>query len=566
MVASRKPPASSREAAPTPSVKNGQSRARQRKAPEQLLLTPAEFSNPSSLPFSQLPISSGPLRQLWLCIYLPSLPLEAMVDSTEAAAVFEDQQGIRKILLANAKARAAGIGPGLSVNAALALLPTLVLEERNLVREAQLLKGLAEWSEKFTAFTVVDAPSLLLLEIAGSQKLFGGIKPLRERIVRGLVSQGLHGEVAIAPTPLAATWLARAGKKVCIRDARNLVGKLGPLPISCLRWPEAVCHSLRGMGVTSIGEALRLPRQGFAKRFSATRLLELDRALGRMPDPRVSYRSPEQFVADFDLNEEESDSTLLLNVCQELLTKLERFLLNRQMATQQIEFVFFHLQVPATHLSLGCVQADRAVQHWFDLLEIKFDRLALAAPVIAIQLRGGEGQRFSAGTDALPFNKQERQQRNVSIVHLAERLSARIGDEAVHGVMTVAEHRPQYAWRRRNAFDEVPHCAHVPDHQARSQMSELLVDIRRTSSLVLQRPLWMLQEPEQLAMEQGLPCYRGTLELLDGPERLETGWWDEDGIARDYFVARNSRGVHLWIYRDRGKGRDSPWYLHGMFG
>ena len=453
------------------------------------------------------------------------------------------------------------------MNAALALVPALQLEERNLIREAQVLTDLAEWSEKFTAFTVIEAPSLLLLEIAGSQKLFGGIKPLRERIVRGLVSQGFHVEVAIAPTPLAATWLALAGQKVCIRDSRNLVGKLSRLPIHCLRWPEAIANSLQGMGVTTIGEALRLPRQGFAKRFSATRLLELDRALGRMPDPRVSYRAPERFVADFDLNEEESDSALLLNVCQELLTRLERFLLSRQMAMQQIEFVFFHLQVPATHLSLGCVQPDRAAQHWYDLAEIKFDRLVLPAPVIAIQLRGGEGQRFSAVTDVLPFNKQERQQHNTSIAHLAERLSARIGDEAVHGVMTVAEHRPQYAWQRQNVFDGIPHCANVPAHPRYCHAPELLAEIQRTNSLVLQRPLWMLQKPEPLVTQNDMPCYQGVLKLLEGPERLETGWWDDDSIARDYFVARNPRGVHLWVYRDRNSNRDKHcWYLHGMFG
>jgi protein ImuB len=557
MARSQKPPARSREASPTPSIK---SKAR-RRAPEQLSLAPvAELTAPSSLPFS-----ASPSRRLWLCICLPALPLEAMVSTAEAAAVFEEQQGIRKILLANTKARVAGIGPGLSVNAALALVPALQLEERNPLREAQVLKGLAEWSEKFTAFTAIEAPASLLLEIAGSQKLFGGIKPLRERIVRGLVSQGFHVEVAIAPTPLAATWLARAGEKVCIRDSRNLVGKLSPLSIHCLRWPEAIANALQGMGVTTVGEALRLPRQGFAKRFSATRLLELDRALGRMPDPRVSYRAPERFVADFDLNEEESDSALLLNVCQELLMKLERFLLSRQMAMQQIEFVFFHLQARATHLSLGCVQPDRAAQHWFDLLEIKFDRLILTAPVIAIQLRGGEGQRFSAVSGVLPFNKRERQQRNTSITHLAERLSARIGDEAVHGVMTVAEHRPQYAWQRQNVFDGVPHCANTPAHPHYCHAPELLTEIQRTNSLVLQRPLWMLQKPEPLVTEQDMPCYQGILKLLDGPERLETGWWDDDSIARDYFVACNPRGVHLWVYRDRNRGRTS-WYLHGKFG
>ena len=74
----------------------------------------------------------------------------------------------------------------------------------------------------------------------------------------------------------------------------------------------------------------------------------------------------------------------------------------------------------------------------------------------------------------------------------------------------------------------------------------------------------MLEEPEQLPMRQGEPVYHGPLTLLDGPERLESGWWDESGITRDYYIARSAKGVHLWIYRDRG--RHGAWYLHGVFG
>ena len=102
-----------------------------------------------------------------------------------------------------------------------------------------------------------------------------------------------------------------------------------------------------------------LPRQGFAKRFGVSRLLELDRAVGRLPDPRVSYRTPEYFVSDHDLEEELSNSDLILNVCQLLLQQLEQFLLTRQLAVQRICFSIFHLQHPATSFPLGCVQADR---------------------------------------------------------------------------------------------------------------------------------------------------------------------------------------------------------------
>ena len=555
MSLSDKPPVTLRGSTPTPSVKR-----RRRSGPQQQALSLAPVTD-LSLP----PLQANAIRRLWFCIYLPALPLEASGSAVEPKAVFEELKGMRKILLANAAARAAGIRPGISINAALALKPTLCLEERNPNRETQVLRELAEWAEKFTSFVCIEAPSLLLLEIAGSLKLFGGVKALRQRIVLGLDSRGFNAAIAIAPTPLAATWLARAGRRVCILDARNLTGKLGPLPLSCLDWPDSVAESLRGMGVSCIGECLRLPRQGFAKRFGTVSLLELDRALGRLPDPRMNYRAPERFTADYDLHEEQSDSTLLLHVCQELLVRLERFLLTRQMAVQHVLFSFFHLRTPATQLTLGCVQAERAVQHWSDLLEIKFDRLALPAAVIAIQLRAGRSQCFTAETAVLPFNKQAKRHNRLSIAHLAERLSARIGDEAVHGVMTVAEHRPQYAWRRQDVCGDVPHCANVSSHRASHASSALLDEIQRNNSLVLRRPLWMLQEPKLLAAEQGLPVCDGILQLLDGPERLETGWWDDDGIARDYFVARNPEGVHLWVYRNRNQ--ECPlWFLHGIFG
>jgi protein ImuB len=548
-----KPSARKRDAAPTPP----ESRERRKPGPRQLALTGLPPAEPALQPVV-------PLRFLWLGIYLPALPLEALVDTPEPAAVFEDRQGLRHILLANRQAGAAGIGPGLAVNAALALLPALRLEERDPLREAQVLGELAEWAETFTSFTSIEPPSLLVLEIAGSVNLFGGLRALRERIVRGLDSQGFAASVAIAPTPLAATWLARAGRRVCIRDPRNLVGRLAPLPLSCLGWPGAVEAALKGMGVATIGDTLRLPRPGFARRFGAARLLDLDRALGRLPDPRAAYRSPEPFIADIDLGEELDDADLLLNACRELLLQLERFLRSRQTAVQHIEFGFFHLQRPATQLGLGCVQPDRAVRHWFDLLEIRFERLRLAAPVIAIRLNAGQGRDFAVASEALPLGQQGRKRPAMSITHLAERLSARIGEQSVHGVMTVAEHRPQYAWRNLSEVSETPHCASTPGFAANAHAPALLADLHRTSGLVLQRPLWILEPPRRLRVERGVPCYRGGLELVRGPERIETGWWDEDGIARDYFVATNPQGVHLWVYRDRGKA--GHWFLHGKFG
>lgn len=537
MSSTDKSPTTVRRASPTPAIKTQQS------LPFELpLVASTSARTPSST-------STGltPVTRLWLGIYLPALALEALGrDNTATArAVFDDKGGVRQVLLANAAAISAGINPGLSVNSALALLPLLELEQRDVQCERRALLSLAGWAEQFTSFVTVEAPTILLLELAGSLRLFYGLQALRQKISAGLGEQGFSAALAIAPTPLAATWLARAGQRVCIQDMLKLTSVLSVLPLTCLGWPTSVYESLYGMGISRIGDCLRLPRQGFAKRFGACRLLELDRAVGRLPDPRISYRTPERFSVDYELTEELSDSDLILNICQPLLQKLEHFLLFRQLAVQRVKFSFFHFRHATTCVSLGCVQPDRALKHWFDLLRIRFDRLLFPAPVIAIRLRAGQGQAMSVDTEVLPFNKKDRRNQNGPIEHLVERLGARIGNALVHGVTTVAEHRPQYAGRPELLLDRRPQGSPTP------------------ACWPVSRPLWMLAQPEPLTLDADRPVYQGTLVFEEGPERLETGWWDEDGIARDYFVAVNPRGMRLWVYQNRNK--ENGWYLHGIF-
>ena len=486
------------------------------------------------------------LKRLWFSVYLPQLPLEASGPGENARVVVEDQHGIHRVLLACPKAAAAGIMPGVSANAALALLPTLDIQERSEIAEQQALENLSTWFEQFTSVVCFDGPDMLLVEIAGSLRLYGGLLSLRQQIASGLVEQGFTASLAIAPTPLAATWLARGGHRACIREPANISTALRALPLTCLDWPAAVCESLAGMGVRNIGECLRLPREGFARRFGPHRLLELDRALGRLPDPRTSWRAPERFCADHEMTEEQSDRELLLMICRELLQSLERFLLTRQLGTQRVLFSFFHLRAPATRLQLGCANAERMSDRWFDLLRIQLEKLILPEPVIAIRLQGGQTEALQAESGRLMFHRKTARSIRFSIAQLAERLVARVGNQSVAGVTTVAEHRPQLAWQPRSLLA--------------GKTSDILLSAREN----LQRPLWMLSEPALLPVDQGYPQHQGRLRILEGPERLETGWWDEDSISRDYYTAINPRGMRLWVFRNRNRNAD--WYLHGFFG
>jgi protein ImuB len=77
------------------------------------------------------------------------------------------------------------------------------------------------------------------------------------------------------------------------------------------------------------------------------------------------------------------------------------------------------------------------------------------------------------------------------------------------------------------------------------------------------RPQWLLQRPQRLITQDGLPTFQGALPLHAGPERIEAGWWDGEEARRDYYVALNPRGEAFWIYREHRNL--ASWYLHGVF-
>ena len=78
------------------------------------------------------------------------------------------------------------------------------------------------------------------------------------------------------------------------------------------------------------------------------------------------------------------------------------------------------------------------------------------------------------------------------------------------------------------------------------------------------RPLWLLHAPQELDSQRGRPRHGGALQLLAGPERIESGWWDGADVQRDYYSAKDTKGTCLWIYRECAEPR--RWFLHGIFG
>jgi protein ImuB len=72
-----------------------------------------------------------------------------------------------------------------------------------------------------------------------------------------------------------------------------------------------------------------------------------------------------------------------------------------------------------------------------------------------------------------------------------------------------------------------------------------------------------LREPIKLESIESQPFYKGSLSFTTERERIISGWWDSQEIARDYFMATTIQGVRLWVYKDLTN--PVRWYLQGYF-
>ena len=539
------------------------------------------------------PLSRTRCRQLWVAIHLPQLALEAFTPSPQPSpasgrgggasphstpvVVIDAEQRQQNVLAGNAAAYAAGVRPGQSLNAAIAFASQLEAHPRDAGQERERLVRLAVWCQQFTPLVSLEPGNELLLEVKGSLALFGGAHALLAQLAAGLREQGLSAQLALTPTPRSALWLARAGEgggegQTIVEKPEELVRRLAPVSLRCLRWPEELLAQLTSLGLRTVGDLMRLPRSGLARRLGQDSLDELDRALGRRADVRRRFRRPQRFDARRALDHEIESAAGLVAACKPLLDELQAFLRERQAAVAVLALELKHRSQPRTRLRIGLAAPSGDIAHLRALLEERLASLSLPAPAIALRLHSGalleqvpvagnlkieERAGVCARVDALP--------------RLLERLRARLGHEAVFGVGTVEDHRPECAWRML----EMP--SPQPSPAKRGQISKSDPSLRRGGErcgpLPLEeragvrgagRPLWLCAEPQWLSGKNPITRGRAPLELLSGPERIETGWWDGREVLRDYFIARDERGVRLWIYRDRCEPHG--WYLHGLFG
>lgn len=467
---------------------------------------------------------------LWLALHFPQLPIDRQghggADEPRAVVLHEGSR--RRILACNAAAAASGIRPGQALKNAYDMVPALITSDHDEQQQAAHLEQLTLWALHYSSLVSPEPPDTIVLEIEASLTLFGGIEALLAHINDDIRQQQLALSTAIAPTPAAAMLFACAGVHRQILDRQSLLDTLDTVPLGWLPLNDFTLKGLRQSGLQSVAELRALPPASLTRRFGSACTELLYKLDGRLPDPRTAYQPPETFFQALDLPLEAPDTGALAFPLNRLMNALGGYLKSRDLGVRHLQLQLDHHRGPTTCLDLKFLDATANTRHLFQIATERLGNLVLEAPVIRLGLASTELAAMQrTGSDL--FMKS--QAAGSSIEQLLDRLSARLGREALYTPVTGDDHRPEKAWLTALLERQSP-----PGHWPA-------------------RPLWLLRDPVPLTQSV-------TLQTL--PERIENGWWDDTDVRRDYFIATTRDGAYYWVYRQRRTTDDRLW-LHGLF-
>lgn len=572
---------------------------------------------------------------LWLALHLPALSLEswAATRSPEHAgrplALLHDHQ----VQHADALALERGVRIGMKRATALALAPDLLLAAADALRDTQALRAVAHVALAFSpsvtwatpaglaarprssglASDTHPAPSPALvgvrLEVQSCLRYFGGLPALLDRLRAALAPLGHTVRIASAPTALGAALLAAwrddlaLGPHTTAHPAPHTVTPpvtpptghttgpnsapdalqrlLDAVPLQLLGPGAQQLQALQGMGLHTLADLRALPRAGLARRFGPDLLTDIDRARGHAPEVHAWLTLPLSFASRIELLCRADTSAQVLAGAQVLLARLLAWAGARQARIVRFSLVMHHdvrrrrdspdAEQPPEHTTLVIAPAEPAAdpRHLHSLLAEHLGRLPLAAPALELSLLCDQ---LSAGAPPNGELFASRASEREGLARLVDRLQARLGTAQVQCLAAVSDHRPEHSTRWQPADAArlgAPAEATAGGRPAAMTALAALAGAHRLAA----QPLWLLPAPRALSERAQGPLLDGQpLQLLAGPERLESGWWDAQGPAvRDYFIAQTATGALAWIYRHRlpggeaGQAAASGWFLQGLF-
>lgn len=461
--------------------------------------------------------------------------------------------GRLKITEVSALAKAKGIEKGMVVADAKVILPVIEIRDDKPELAGKLLNKLCLWCLRYTPVTAIDGSDGLILDVSGCTHLWGSEESYLKNIINRIKGFGFHVRAAMADTIGAAWAITRYGKIKAIIKSGEEAEALITLPPIALRLDIEILERLHKLGLYQIGSFMNMRRSVLRRRFGQQLLLRLDQALGHEEERIEPIIPTEPYLERLTCIEPIQTKTGIEIALERLLEALCRRLQKEGKGLRIASFKGYRIDDKTEQISIITNHPSNNTRHLFKLFELKIGTIE---PALGIELFILEASKVEDVVSLQQtFWTANSSLESKEVAELLDCLQSKFGNDIVHRYL--------------------PDEHHLPERSIKPAIS--LKDKPTTIWCDKLRPIQLLSEPQPIEVTAPIPDYPPMnfryknklykVAKADACERIESEWWLDGGLHRDYYVVEDQEGNRYWLFRlGHYSEEETPaWFMHGFF-
>ncbi len=462
--------------------------------------------------------------------------------------------GRMTISTANSVALKHEVTIGMVLADAKVIIPSLLYFDDKPELAPKLLKGIAEWCIRYSPVAAIDLPNGLILDITGCTHLWGGEASYMTEINKRLSGFGYHTRIAIADTVGTAWAIARFGRDKNIIESGQQTTALLTLPPTALRIEAETVERLEKLGLRQVSSFINMPRSALRRRFGQHFLKRLDQATGYEEETIQPVKPIEPYQERLPCLEPIITATGIEIALKRLLEMMCHRLQREGKGLRKAIFKGYRLDGKIEEIAIGTHRPSTNFMHLFKLFENKIATIEPALGIELFVLESPKVERLSPMQEKLWDNTGGLN--DIGFSELLDRISGKFGENCIHRYLPDEHYWPERSFKITSSLAEKTSTSWKAEKP---------------------RPLQLIAKPERIEVTAPVPDYppmhfryKGKLHKIakaDGPERIESEWWLQEGQHRDYYYVEDEEGRRYWLFRSGhyDDGKTWQWFIHGFF-
>ena len=301
---------------------------------------------------------------MFACLYTPDFPVAAALCfepehqrellKQSLVVIVDGPASLLRVIAANEKARLAGIEVGMTKLQA-ETWGGVVTRKRSAQNEDAAQALLLDCARAFSPRVESSAAGTVILDLQGTEKLFGPAPRLTAKIDRCAREFGLDLNISVAANPDTALYAARGFPGTTIIPAGEEAARLASLPVSVLSPSPEILDILESWGIRNLASLAELPPIPLVERLGQDGLQLQRLARGQTQRTLVAAEPREDFVERFEFEDPVETLESLTFILNRLLHQVCLRLVSHALATNELRL---KLELEARQLKTG---ADKEI-------------------------------------------------------------------------------------------------------------------------------------------------------------------------------------------------------------